>query len=667
MEANSNSNSTFDPGLRALYREESERILERFGETVLGRATTRRRAEMVEKLLLGLYSQQGQLREPGFALVALGGFGRAALFPHSDIDLLFLCENERLREHAKDPVRSICQELWDSGLRVSPTTRTLEDCARFDPDNVEFTISLLDSRLLVGDEKLFALMHDRGVPQLVARETAALVQGLTQVTRSRHARFGNTLFHLEPNVKDGPGGLRDFDVTRWLATVAALASRKKWPESVASDYSSEDTDLTEAVEFLSATRCYLHYHSRRDDNLLNWDAQEELASRGIGTQREELSSAEWMRLYFRHARAIHRAALQAVEHAPASRPSLYRSLRHWRLRGSDEEFPVSDGRVSLQESGAARDPEVVLRLFTFMARHGVTLSLETERRLNNSRTSLSETLPQDARAWRHLSELLVQPHAAEALRAMHAMKLLAPVLPEIDAIDSLVLRDLYHRYTVDEHTFLTIESLHRLAGDAEWLKPFADLHGELENPELLYLALLLHDTGKALAGSDHVCGSLQLTAVASQRLGLSAEDADTVSFLVASHLELSSTLRKRDIYDPQTVRELATKVGTAERLKLLTLMTLADIKAVNPEALTPWKAQNLWQLYMATANYFSRSVDEERFHADRCDEQVERIAALLPNRRRAAVAIPGRPASPVSSVARSRAGDHPPGDGKSAL
>jgi [protein-PII] uridylyltransferase len=634
MASNSNSSATFDPALRTHYREESDRIFEQFGVNVLGHATTRRRSEMVENLLLGLYGQQEQLRESGYALAALGGFGRAALFPHSDIDLLFLCENEQLRDRAKDPVRRICQELWDSGLRVSPTTRTLQDCTRFDQDNVEFTISLLDSRLLAGDVKLFASMHDRNLPQLVAREGGALVAGLTQVTRARHARFGNTIFHLEPNLKDGPGGLRDFDVTRWLATVAAIASQKKWPEPHGGKHISEGGEVAEAVEFLSATRCYLHYRGKRDDNIINWDAQEELAARGIGMQREELTSAEWMRFYFRHARAIHRAAVQSLEHAPASRSSLSRSLRRWRSRSSEEEFSVDEGRVSLQQAAAARDPEGALRLFTFIARHGVKLSLETEHRLNNSRRALSETMPQDARAWRHLSELLVQPHAADALRSMHALKLLAPVLPEIDAIDSLVLRDLYHRYTVDEHTFLTIEALHRLADtDAEWLKPFAELHGELERPELLYLSLLLHDTGKSLADTDHVRGSLQLTAVATERLGLSAEDADTVGFLVASHLELSSTLRKRDIYDPQTVRELATKLGTSERLKLLTLMTLADIKAVNPEALTPWKAENLWRLYIATANYFSRSVDEERFHADMCNEQVERIAALVPDRR----------------------------------
>ena len=243
-------------------------------------------------------------------------------------------------------------------------------------------------------------------------------------------------------------------------------------------------------------------------------------------------------------------------------------------------------------------------------------------------------MPQDARAWQHLREILVAPHAAEALRAMHALKLLGLMLPEMDAIDALVLRDLYHRYTVDEHTFLTVEVLHRLHGTlVEWLKPFSELASEIERPELLYLALLLHDTGKALAGSDHVHSSVQLARAAVERLGLSPEDGDTVCFLIAAHLEMSATMRKRDIYDPETARELAGKLGTVERLKLLTLMTLADINAVNPDALTPWKAENLWRLYIATANYFARSIDEDRFHAEACSAQVERIAGLLPDKR----------------------------------
>jgi [protein-PII] uridylyltransferase len=275
-----------------------------------------------------------------------------------------------------------------------------------------------------------------------------------------------------------------------------------------------------------------------------------------------------------------------------------------------------------------------LRLFTFVARHGAALSLETERRLDNARRGLADAMPQDAQLWEHLREILALPHAAEALRAMHSLGLLTLAIPEFEAIDSLVLRDLYHRYTVDEHSILAIEMLHRLTtNDVDWLQPFVGLLGELEHPELLYLATLLHDIGKGMDGTDHVHNSLKLATAAVARMELSEEDQQSVGLLIASHLEMSATLRRRDIYDPETARELAHKVGTPERLKMLTLLTLADIKAVNPEALTPWKAENLWRLYTGTANYFTRSADSERFHAKECSAQVERIAALLPQRR----------------------------------
>ena len=629
------STPAFDPALRSSYKEESDRIRRDFEGDGLGRACTQGRAQLVDKLLYHVWAQQPALQsKEGFAMVALGGYGRRALYPHSDIDLLFLCENEALRNRIMDPVRSVCQELWDTGLRVSPTTRTIDDCGRFDQDNVEFTISLLDCRFLLGDERLVERLRGKIVPQLVARESGVLLQRLTEVTNSRHSRFGNTIFHLEPNLKDGPGGLRDFHVTRWIELIGELAAHRAWPESLSLQQDAEGDNVLDAMEFLSSARCYLHYRYGRDENAVSWAAQEEMAGRGIGSDEGPVSSAEWMRLYFRNAKSVHGNALQLLDQTTTTRSSLVRSFRRWRSGASNAEFSVVDRRVYIQQSAGARDPEVVLRLFLFMARHGVKLARETERRLNNARRALHDTMPQDARLWGYLRELLVQPHATEALRAMHSLRLLALALPEFETIDSLVLRDLYHRYTVDEHTFLTIDALHRLrSNDVEWLQPFGGIFSELERPELLFLALLLHDTGKGLAGSNHVHGSLQLALPAAERLGLSPEDTTTVGFLISNHLELSSTLRRRDIYDPETIRELARKMETPERLKMLTLMTLADIKAVNPEALTPWKAENLWQLYIATANYFDRSIDEERFHAEVATEQVERIAALLPKGR----------------------------------
>jgi [protein-PII] uridylyltransferase len=228
----------------------------------------------------------------------------------------------------------------------------------------------------------------------------------------------------------------------------------------------------------------------------------------------------------------------------------------------------------------------------------------------------------------------VQPHAADALRAMNALRLLALLLPELKGIEALVVRDFYHRYTVDEHSFLAIENLHRLKeSKSEWDQRFGELLGELEQPELLYLALLLHDSGKAVPGANHVEVSLQLTDSCVERLDLDSADRDTVRYLVASHLEMSAAIR-RDVFDPANVKSFAERVGAPERLKMLCLMTYADVKAVNPEAMTPWKADNLWQLYIACANYLSRSADE-RVHtgedgASDVPSSIAHLKSLVP-------------------------------------
>ena len=621
--------------LRDHYRQESQRIQRDFEAVGSGLASLSSRTRLVDSLTLTLWEQYfAESGNEGCALIAVGGFGRSELFPYSDIDLLFLTQDDPGRERVKAAVSSLCQTMWDCGLRVSPSTRTLADCGRYDQENLEFTLSLLDCRLLAGDGVLFERLHSFVLPQTIARESDSLLQRLCEMTRTRHQRFGNTIFHLEPNLKDGPGGLRDCHVAQWIAMINALSSGRH-PELVSVRPSSAQSEMLEAREFLSSTRCHLHYRHGRDDNSITWAAQEELAARGIATGFGPVAPAEWMRLYFRHAKAIERNNSQLMAQVSQTRSSLYRSFQHWRGRVSNSDFSVVDGRVYFQQAADAREAAAVLRLFAFMARHGVALSADTERRLHGAHSRLAETMPQDEQLWLQLREILVLPQAADALRAMHSLRLLTRAVPEFEAIDVLVLRDLYHRYTVDEHTFLAIEVLHRLRGDAEdaSLQPFAELFAELERPELLFLALLLHDTGKGLEGADHVHGSLQLTDAALDRMQLPKEDAAAVHFLVANHLEISSTLRRRDIYDPATIRELAAKIGTPERLKMLTLMTLADIKAVNPEALTPWKAENLWRLYTRVANHFDQSADAERLDADVSDAAINKVLALLPERR----------------------------------
>ena len=618
--------------LRGVLAEESARIAKDFEATGDGRATVGQRARLIEEILKRLWldlvsaDEHGPL---GFTLVATGGFGRGWLFPYSDIDLLFLYADRRSEEAHKDAVRQFSQELWDLKLKLSPASRSLSECDRFDPNNTEFTISLLDCRYLAGDQELFARLHDKVIPKLIMKESKPLLQGLAEVTRERHGKFGHTVFHLEPNLKETPGGLRDYNVACWLALISSMGQLGDWPDA-SSLRAPVRKQLDAALEFLMATRCFLHFRHGRDDNALSWEAQDEAAARKIGaSDAADLTPADWMRIYFGHARAVQRAVMQLLEEIPEAWSSLRRQFQGWRSRPSSPDFSVVDGLIFLQQSSSLRDPEMLLRLFHFMAYHGLKLSATTEHRIEQELPALAVTPPRGAELWLYLQETLLQPHAAEALRAMHSLRLLTLLLPELKPIDSLVVRDFYHRFTVDEHSILAIESLHRLKqSNSEWDKRYAELLGELEDPELLYLALLLHDTGKGVPGSNHVEASLEIAGRCLDRLDVDPSERAEVLFLIGNHLEMSAQLR-RDIFNPETVAAFAEKVGTPERLKMLCLLTYADIKAVNPEALTPWKAENVWQLYIGAANYLNRSADQ-RVHGDANGEKLARLRSLAP-------------------------------------
>jgi [protein-PII] uridylyltransferase len=641
--------------LRGCLSDESARIQREFEASGDGRFAVAQRTRLVEDILARLWRDiisPDQAKPANFALLATGGFGRGWLFPYSDIDLLFLFADRNAEQVFKDPVRRFSQELWDLRLKLSPASRTLAECDRYDPNNTEFTISLLDCRYLAGDHDLFRRLHDKVIPKLVMRESKALLQGLAEVTRERHSKYGMTLYHLEPNLKEAPGGLRDCNVASWLALISAIDKLHDWPDA-SPLRPPVRKQLDAALDFLMSARCFLHFRHGRDDNTLSWEAQDEAAVRKVGTtifeapadeeadgtpptapspglvDSAELSAADWMRIYFGHARAVQRTVTQLLEEIPEAWSALYRQVQSWRSRLTTPDFSVVDGLIFLQQPSALQDPEVLLRLFHFMAHHGVKLSATTEYRIEQALPALASMPPRGAELWLYLQETLLQPHAADALRAMHSLRLLTLLLPELKLIDSLVVRDFYHRFTVDEHSFLAIESLHRLKqSQSEWDKRYAGLLGELEDPELLYLALLLHDTGKGLPGGNHVEASNEIASRAMDRLDMEPKERAEVLFLIDSHLELSATLR-RDIFNPETVAAFAEKMGTPERLKMLTLLTYADIKAVNPEALTPWKAENVWQLYIGAENYLNRSADQ-RVHADVNDEKLARLRSLAP-------------------------------------
>ncbi|HTE91837.1 MAG TPA: [protein-PII] uridylyltransferase [Terriglobales bacterium] len=615
-----------------LFRTECEKIRARFEESRDGHAAVHGRSDLIDKMTTQLWDSdlESMKGTEEVCVVALGGYGRQALFPYSDVDLLFLSASSS-SEHAQKRIRSLCQALWDLHLRVSPSTRTLDDCSKLHRDNLEFNISLLDCRYLCGDRVLFERLREQIIPRMVARDANELMQRLADLTRERHKKYGQTIFHLEPNIKDCPGGIRDYQVAYWLTLVSELEKTGAWPtESVLP--TTLRKDCSAALDFFSAVRCFLHYRQGRDLNGLTYELQSEAAAAGIGVAAgAPATPSEWMRGYLRHARAIYRLTV-LLDEVPQARSGLYRFFESRKSRLSNADFSVVEGRVFLRQLSSVEDPSVLFSLFEFVARHGLKLSAETERCVEAAASSIQQRANQYSELWAQLRRILILPHAGAALRAMHRTGLLVLFFSEFGAIDSLVIRDYYHRYTVDEHSFVAIENLHTLHAPGDDLqRRFRDVLDGIEKPELLFLALLLHDVGKGVETPNHVDGSLQAAEKIFQRLRLEIDDQDTVRFLIASHLRMSATATGRDIFDPKVVQEFCDSVGTTERLKMLTLLTYADIKAVNPEALTPWKAEIIWQLYAASSNYLSRTIDDQRVVAQTSNEgHIKRVVSAAP-------------------------------------
>ena len=617
--------------LREQYTREMALVRQTCERTGDGTAAIRRRSAVVDRILIEMWRQAFAGQPPqNMALLALGGYGRKDLFPYSDIDVLFAFADEKTEVHSKDAVRSIIQGMWDIGLRASPCSRTVKEAGRFDPDNLEFTLATLDRRFLAGHFPLYQQLHQTVLPGLVLSEWGTITQKLGEIARARHAKFGNTIFHLEPNLKDCPGGLHDFSLAVWFALLFHLKETKEWPRHRGGVFQSARGDAEAAFDFLAAARCFLHFRHGRDDNTLDWQSQDEAAANSIGLEtRGTADPAYWMRTYYRHARVIYRRAVLLMEHLPAP-VSFYKQFRRRRTPIAGTDFLLDQGRIDIVPGAQFSDTGAILRIFSLMATNGYMLSQAAEDRITDALPALAIHIPEGPYLWNALREVLLGPYAAHALRTMHALGILEMLIPEFHGIDALVIRDSYHRYTVDEHTFLTIDNVHGLRQPAnEYEQRLAQLLPEIDRLDLFLLTLLLHDTGKARRNEDHVAPSIELADALLARLEFDGEEREAVIQLIRLHLEMSNSLR-RDIFDLENVRGFAEKVGSPQVLKMLTLMTFADIKAVNPDALTPWKAENLWQLYMATANFMDRSVDEVRYHAAIDPTLLNRLRSMVP-------------------------------------
>ena len=620
--------------------DERQRIRDNFEAGAGARETLRALCELADRNIQRVFAEvlrAGDVDTQGLCLLGLGGYGRRALFPYSDLDILFLFGNEKAEAAFRPLIGEFSRMLWDLGFRVSSAGRTIDECKRIEEDNAEFHLALLDRRFLAGDSALYEKLDSKILPASERTARPFLLTQLHKLTRDRLSRYGNTIFHLEPNVKESPGGLRDYQASLWLKQISE--GKKEGSATI----SAEDNLVLKAVDFLSEIRIFLHYSNGRNDNTLTYELQAEAAKRSLGVHGEiarthpaesaaesaaasRHGTAEWMRVYFRQARTLNRRLLRHMEQItpPSSlslRDRIFNAARAARtevgsgLTGT-KPFAVRDGLLEIVSPAALSDRAVTFYLFAEAAATGIPLSREAERTLTYILTHPEMPAQNTKISWATLREILNADYPGMALRSMQRLELLAEVLPEFGIIDSLVVRDYYHRYTVDEHSLRTIEHLQDLGEATDALgKNFAPLWKTVDRRDLLILTMLLHDVGKGMAVDNHVAGSLNALENAAERLELSPEEKAEVHFLIEHHLDMSATMQRRDIFDQDTVALFARMAGSQERLQRLTLLTYADIHAVNPEALTPWKAEMLWQLFVATSNYFSRTLDRDRLHA----------------------------------------------------
>jgi [protein-PII] uridylyltransferase len=560
-----------------------------------GREALERYTDRVDGMLRQLFAAAGPSDRP-VALLALGGYGRRHLCLQSDIDLLLLFGGP-IGPREETLVRAFLHPLWDVGLAVGHQVRELDDFAELETDNPEFLLALLDARPVAGERLLF----DRFATLFHTPSTHAFILGsLLQLIEVRHARFNDTLYQLEPDVKDAPGALRDLAATRTIAMLTDPLLLRRSPADPARFDTAED--------FLLRVRSVLHVECGRNQNVLSHELQERVSEvLGYPGAEPRQRVERLMSDYFRHARTINRALEWARTTAPTPvGPNLGLSR---------------DGVRFLDPVQAARNPSSWIPAFQAAIDAQVVVSDDALSCIQQhvDRYRADDFFPQPADRTALLRLLTPRPGLYARLSQMHDCGLLGRVFPEFQAISWRVVRDFYHKYTVDEHTLLTIRSLERLSTTENPLRlRYRNLLSELAEPSLLVLALLLHDVGK-WRDDEHAPESERMAREAVDRLHLSPDAREKVLFLIRHHLRMSLVAFRRDTEDPDIVKEFAGFVGTEDRLKMLCLMTLADMEAVSPETLTPWKEELLFRLYVDTYNHLTQRYGDELIERSQAD------------------------------------------------
>ncbi len=558
------------------------------------------------------------------AVLAVGGYGRAEMAPASDVDLLFLTP-WKITPWAESVVESMLYMMWDLKLKIGHSIRSVDDCLRLGASDMTIRTSLVEHRLVTGHAPLAQELRDRLWPELFEKTVPEFIEAKLEERAARHHRQGGQRYVLEPNVKEGKGGLRDLQTLYWIAKYIHRVDRAVELVELGVFTRDEHLAFWQAEDFLWAARCHLHLIAGRPVDVLSFDMQVEVARRmGYSDTSARRGVEYFMQDYFRHATRVGeltRVFLTELEARHVrSAPFIGRIFR--RRRKVRSGFIDQQGRLSFEnEAQFLAAPLNILRLFEEALRTGVLIHPDAMRLVAANLHRIDEKVQSDPEAIRIFMDLLLKHGNPErALRRMNELGVLAAFIPEFEPVVAMMQFNLYHHYTVDEHSIQCVAALAEIerGEHPEDLPLSSEIIEAGVNRRVLYLATLLHDIGKGRPEDHSILGARIARRIAT-RFGFTQDDIETVEWLVRNHLLMSDVAQKRDIADPRTLRDFAKAVKTRKRLDMLLVLTVCDIRGVGPGTWNNWKAALLRKLHQETAAALENGLEElnrDKRHAE---------------------------------------------------
>jgi [protein-PII] uridylyltransferase len=576
--------------------------------------------------------QDARTAREQLALVAIGGYGRGELNPCSDIDLMFLYSGKD-PQHIEDIAQKLLYFLWDMRLDVGYSVRTLKDCVEMAGADTTVRTALLDGRLLTGSRALFADFQKMMLTQILAKGSDAFIKEKMEELKARREKYGSTVYTLEPNIKEGEGALRDLHTAMWVAKIKYKITEPR--ELIIKGVLSEDELALyyNSLSYLWRLRNEMHFLAGRKNDQLTFDAQTKLAEfLGYADKGKVLAVEEFMRDYYLHATKVEHFSSMLVAKCTWREEGAMKILGYFTRRPVGEGLYVLKGELIIpDETVVEKDPARLMKIFEYSQKHGVSLHIKVKALVRRSLEQINDRFRRNKEVNASFFNILrCEKGLGETLQLMHHLEFLNRFVPEFERIFCKVQHDIYHIYTVDIHSLFAVDEIARLwRGEHRADLPLlTQLANEVDKRELLVLAVLLHDMGKGEGGGHAEKGAAMVPTIA-RRMGLSREDSERLEFLVGHHLLFAHIAQRRDLHDEKMIIHFARQMGKSENLKMLYLLTYADIKAVGPDVWTEWKALLLQELYEKAFQVLERGDFRMEASSERVKKVKRRVVEIL--------------------------------------